>query len=125
MASPAVDMRSGTSFVQGSVAGWATQPVGYEIEKPCRPEVNVSVNGGGVLETDADGATTEGETVGDAGDAVGAAPGPEAAGVPSNRAPTRAITMTAAAPRPIGISLFMNGVLHGPKTTRCRLRSTL
>ena len=67
---------------------------------------------------DADGAATDGFGVGD-GVADGGAPTPVDAGDPSICVPTTRATTTAAAPRPMGTSLFMVGNLHGPMTDRC------
>ena len=62
--SPAGDMKSGTSFVQGWVAGRATQPAGYDIEKPWRSEVNVWVEAAGVAARLLGGALGRGDTEG-------------------------------------------------------------
>ena len=56
------------------------------------------------------------------GSAEGAPPTPPGAG-PKSWIPTMRATTTAAAPRPMGTSLFMMGVLHGPMTIRCRFCS--
>src|SRR5262245_46379521 len=63
-----------------------------------------------------EGAASDGASVA-VGSGVVTVPGPLGAG-PSSRAPTKSATTTAAAPRPIGMSLFMLGALHGPMTTR-------
>ena len=77
------------------------------------------------------GADGEGEVAGplglavvtDVGDGAGEEfpPTPPGAGVRCCRPKTTATT--AAAPRAMGTSLFMMGILHGPITTRCGLRS--
>ena len=41
-------MKFGNPVVHGAVAGWVSQPVSYDMEKPCRSDVNDSVGGGAV-----------------------------------------------------------------------------
>src|SRR5918994_7351836 len=97
MTSPLVEPKSGRPVVHASVAGRVTQPDGYEIEKPYRSEVYISVNAGG----DTDEPLADGLGVGELGAdglAMGRPPTPGSVEGLSTLRPTTptAITTTAA-----------------------------